>query len=445
MLARFTVGNFLSFNENQSLCLVAGSEEKDTDRIFKTEGLGLLKFASLFGANAAGKSNVIKAMAFAQQLVLQGVNSITATNQFYRMNPANEEKTSYFEFEIVLDGSYYAYGFEVLIAQKRITEEWLYALSAEKETPLFTRNCTDGSYFYEPSLVPDSLQARFDIYLSDMQDVQSTLFLHHIVTNKAALYVQESSLSLLLTVYRWFVRLASSGLASSLSGYSLIATEHPQKIGRAITRFATGISSVQFRPIRYEQAEQLVPSYYAEQFRDDVRDCSIKRGSYRLQIGDRLLLLNCDANLPRFSEIIFEHKDQLFSYEEESDGVRRLFDLLSVLVTSEKGSVFLYDELDRSLHPQMTLQFIRTYFKIARTMDIQLIITTHESHLLDLKLLRRDEIFFVEKGNDGSSVIYPFDQFEQQFDGKLEQAYLNGRYGGVPLFTEPFLSKEEEL
>ncbi|NCC63739.1 MAG: ATP-binding protein [Spirochaetia bacterium] len=444
MLARFTVGNFLSFNENQSLCLVAGSEEKNTDRLYKTQDLDLLKFASIFGANAAGKSNVIKAMAFAQQLVLQGTASITVANQFYRMNPANKEKPSYFEFEVVLGGVCYAYGFEVIVAQKRITEEWLYRLSSEEETPLFTRNCNEGSYFYEPSLVPESLRARFDIYLSDMQDVHTRLFLHHITTNKAALYSQESPLSLLPAVYRWFVQLAIAGPVSSFSGYSLIATEHPQKIGRAITRFATGISSVQFRPIRYDQVEQLVPSSFVEQFRDDVNDCNRKGGSYRLQVGARLFVLSCDAKQPSFSEIIFEHKDQLFSYEEESDGVRRLFDLLSVLVTSEKETVFLYDEIDRSLHPQMTLQFIRTYLKIARTMDIQLIITTHESHLLDLKLLRRDEIFFVEKGNDGSSVIYPFDQFQQQLDGKLEQAYLNGRYGGVPLFTGSFLSKEEE-
>ncbi|NCC65960.1 MAG: transporter, partial [Spirochaetia bacterium] len=258
MLARFTVGNFLSFNENQSLCLVAGSEERDTERLFKTEGLDLLKFASIFGANASGKSNVIKAMAFAQHLVLQGVGSIAAVNQFYRLNPANEEKPSYFEFEIVIDGLCYAYGFEVLIAQKRITEEWLYALSSEKERPLFTRNCIDGSYAYEPSLVPDSLRARFEICLSAMQQAHNVLFLHHIVTDKPALYEEEGALSLFFELHRWFVALTLANPSSSLSGYSLMAIKQPQEMGRAITHFATGISFVHFKPIGFEQVEQLV-------------------------------------------------------------------------------------------------------------------------------------------------------------------------------------------
>ena len=445
MLARFTVANFLSFNNHQSLSLVSGSELKNRNRLFAASNMSLLKFGAIFGANAAGKSNVIKAMAYAHRLILEGTSSITNANQYYRMAAENKEKPSYFEFEIAIDGKLYAYGFEVIIAQKCITEEWLYALAKEGDHPLFVRNSIEGTYHYEKSLVPESLQNRFEIYLSDMKSVHTSLFLHEIVTDKSALYATQSQLCLLPEIYRWFIRLTLTSPSSSLSGYSLVPSMQSQKIGKAITHFATGISAVRFKPITSEQVEQLLPATHAQQFSQDLRACSHNGGDYQLQIGSRLLLLSCKEKQSQFFEIVFEHEDQLFSYEEESDGVRRLFDLLSVLVTSEAGTVFLFDEIDRSLHPQMTLQFIRTYLELAQEHDIQLVITTHESHLLDLSLLRRDEIFFVEKARDGSSVIYPFDQFEQQFDGKLEQAYLNGRYGGVPLFGEPYLPMKEEL
>ncbi len=82
---------------------------------------------------------------------------------------------------------------------------------------------------------------------------------------------------------------------------------------------------------------------------------------------------------------------------------------------------------------------------MAKTKNVQLVVTTHESLLLNLKLLRRDEIFFVEKNKEGASVIYPFDQFQEQFDAQLEQAYLTGRYGGVPFFESLYLPGEDEV
>ena len=126
-----------------------------------------------------------------------------------------------------------------------------------------------------------------------------------------------------------------------------------------------------------------------------------------------------------------------FSLGEESDGTRRLLDLLSVLF-ARNGGVFIIDELDRSLHPQLTAHFVKTFLKMAIKKNIQLLITTHESRLLNLNLLRQDEIYFIERSKEGTSNIILFDDFKERFDKKIDTAYLDGRYGAVPLFESVY-------
>ena len=111
--------------------------------------------------------------------------------------------------------------------------------------------------------------------------------------------------------------------------------------------------------------------------------------------------------------------------------------------TDKEQKVFIIDEIDRSLHPQLTIHYIKTFLKLAEKRDIQLIISSHESHLFDLKLLRQDEIFLVETNKSNASTLYPFDRFKERFDKQTEKAYLDGRYGGVPLFDKIFSPFEE--
>ncbi len=161
-----------------------------------------------------------------------------------------------------------------------------------------------------------------------------------------------------------------------------------------------------------------------------------------MNLSGRLIFVSFKDSIPTFKEVSFIHNNfgnQPFSLSEESDGTQRILDLLAVLVTSKENSVFVIDEIDRSLHPQLTLHFIKNFLKLAKQRNIQLIITTHESHLLDLNILRQDEIFFVEKDSTGASVVFPFDKFKERFDKRIEKAYLDGRYGGVPLFDTFFM------
>ncbi|MXI87556.1 AAA family ATPase [Sphaerochaeta halotolerans] len=152
MLVRFTVGNFLSFDTNQSLSLIADAHLGFGERVFTVDSVQLLKFGAIFGANAAGKSNVIKAMAFAHSMIKQGTAAIKNPEVYCRLKSENRSKPSYFEFEIALDDSLYAYGFEVIIAESVITEEWLVKLTKEKEQTLFARNTQKQTFVYDTLL-----------------------------------------------------------------------------------------------------------------------------------------------------------------------------------------------------------------------------------------------------------------------------------------------------
>ncbi|MDR2827882.1 MAG: AAA family ATPase [Acholeplasmatales bacterium] len=132
------------------------------------------------------------------------------------------------------------------------------------------------------------------------------------------------------------------------------------------------------------------------------------------------------------------------SLEFESDGTMRIIKLLEILLNENSENIYLLDELDRCLHPQLTLKFVQLFLeKCGNNMNKnQLIVTSNASILLDLNVLRRDEIWFTEKKN-GESIIYSLERYNERFDKKVDKAYLDGRYGGVPVF-EPYLPNTQK-
>ena len=141
----------------------------------------------------------------------------------------------------------------------------------------------------------------------------------------------------------------------------------------------------------------------------------------------------------RAERVVFEHDGRRFGFGEESDGTQRLYGLLPILEPGAGDDMtYVVDELDRSLHPLMTERFVRDFLGMAKGCRRQLIITTHESKLQNMELLRRDEIWFLEKDGDGVSRLYSLEDFNERSDRRIEKAYREGRYGGVPVFSTMF-------
>ena len=135
MLIRFNVKNFLSFavqdnGKSEEFSMIAGKVRNKRDHIYDNGKIKILKFAAVYGANAAGKSNLVKAMEFMKNIIFQGLSK-GYTEKYCKSNPNNKDEASYFELEILLDGKYYAYGFEIILNQGRFVSEWLIELGSD--------------------------------------------------------------------------------------------------------------------------------------------------------------------------------------------------------------------------------------------------------------------------------------------------------------------------
>ena len=154
-------------------------------------------------------------------------------------------------------------------------------------------------------------------------------------------------------------------------------------------------------------------------------------------LGDNFLSLYLENNKLKAKEILFKHKgiekEVEFKFYEESDGTKRLLELLPLLEKVKcNDQTILIDELERSLHPVLVKEFLRRFYKNMEKTNSQLIITTHESRLLDLDTIRRDEVWFAENSIEEGTTLYSLEEFKTRFDLKLDKAYLLGRYGGIP-------------
>lgn len=460
MLIRFNIRNFLSFSEREDgkteeFSMIAGKVRNKREHIYDNNKLKLLKFAAVYGANAAGKSNLVKAMEFMRYIVLFGLPE-GHTDKYCKISEENKEKESYFEMEIMLGEKYYAYGFEVILNQSKFTAEWLIELTADnKENLIFSRDITNGVYEFGRTVKMKGLIDKLDVYAEDIQEDSSVLLLSIMNRNKKTLYQQYEGASVFQDIYQWIRKgLDINYPDRPISDYSYMAeTENVEEICRIISAFGTGITGFKMVEVPVEK----VLGHLPKKIRDDLvaniekktvemkNDEEIKNIGIIMRSSRDFFILDIDKEENIVCRTIrFSHGKEsiLFNLSEESDGTVRILDLLEVLLSGE-GKTYIIDELDRCLHPSLTYKFVDTFLQLAAQKDIQLIVTTHESRLLDFDLLRRDEIWFVNKRRTGESDIYSLEEYNTRFDQKIDKAYLEGRYGGVPVFSTVFPVKEE--
>ena len=130
---------------------------------------------------------------------------------------------------------------------------------------------------------------------------------------------------------------------------------------------------------------------------------------------------------------------ELFEYLDESDGTQRLFDLIPLFYEHNGNRVIFIDEIDRSLHTNLTRKFLELFYELTEDDTSQIIATTHDPYLLDLDLVRQDEIWFVKRREDHSSNLYSLNRYKERYDKKIDKEYLLGRYDAIPIFDEGVL------
>lgn len=460
MLIRFNVKNFLSFSEREDgkteeFSMLAGKVRSKKEHLYDNGKIKLLKFAAVYGANASGKSNLVKALGFMQHIVLRGLPE-GYTDRYCKAIDENKEKESYFEVEVMLEGKYYAYGFEVILNQGKFVSEWLAELSTDnKEKVIFTRDITKGTYEFGDEVNKKGLINKLNVYAEDIQQDSSVLLLSILNQNKKTLYQQYESASVFQTVYMWIREGLDINYPNRpMSDYSYMAeTENVEEVCRIISAFGTGITGFKMVEVPIEKVLGHLPKRIQEKLVEDIEkkstdiknDADLEKIGIIMRSNHDFFILNIDKEENIICKTIkFSHGKEniLFNLSEESDGTVRILDLLEVLLSGE-GKTYVIDELDRCLHPSLTYKFVDTFLQLAAQKNIQLIVTTHESRLLDFDLLRRDEVWFVNKRKSGESDIYSLEEYNARFDQKIDKAYLEGRYGGVPVFSTVFPIREE--
>lgn len=436
MLLNFRVSNFLSFNREVEFSMLSGQVkqmEHHTTHLGKGN-LGVLKGAVLYGANASGKSNLIKAVDFARQVVLSGIKKIHTRHLFFLLEKGTEEKPSKFELEIKIGDKVYAYGFVLHLKSGKVIEEWLFEVKKAGDKVLFERKVgADGKSEVQCKLpLRGTAASRFNVYVADLSNEQ---LLVHELHDK-----QGDEFAIFGLIYHWLQKQLVIFYPDS-SYYGLgefIRGSAKNEFCAYLHYFKTGIDDVEaeeeepldetelkFEPIQINLSEVIGQTNHlfgTEQMRaistDEEGGMDFYRimGKYRIQGTNDTVMLDLGR---------------------ESDGNRRLLDIIPHLIIMDHTpkTVFI-DEVDRSLHPELTRRLLEVFFQKNRQPESQLILTTHESSLLDLNLLRRDEIWFAEKNAAGESNLYSLEEFKPRFDTEIRKAYLQGRYGAIPFISD---------
>lgn len=443
MLLRFTIENFMSFKDEAVLSLLPSKVSSHPEHVIKpakSSGLRALKTAVIYGANASGKSNLIKALAFAQRLLVQSeLAGKNLPNQAFKLDKASAGLPSRFEVEIKCGDRFYAYGFA--IHQKIVVEEWLFEISKTKEKAIFERSVQDNKTIIAlDSLVFAKAEDKQFLEFVAKGTADNHLFLRECFERNVMRDLPY--ITGLSEVFHWFKERLTiifpnskyTGLEMALHNADASAE---QALSALLNQLDTGVCGLCLKKVNFETEISDIPFDVKEAVVGDLseHESALISG----QKGIRYLVKLDAQGLAIAYKLMTAHHDSdgdevLFEVNQESDGTQRLLDLapgLLELFTQDK--VYIIDELDRSLHSEITTRLVSSFLSLTSQRASQLIVTTHESNLLNLDVLRRDEIWFVQKNSRGQSALYSLEEFKARFDKDIRKGYLVGRFGGVPV------------
>ena len=455
MLVKINVENFKSFDKAAELTMISSNKiRSNASHKIKIKSTQILKYGVVYGANASGKTNLIEFFRFFKECVQTGM-PMDAVQMFCKNRKENKFRESRFEVQLAVGKRFYAYGFSAVLSRRKIMEEWLYELYQNgTERCLFEREGKKRPILGDAVVLDDAENNKFEIYAGDFEGNETALFLKEM--NKGKKYDADSKL--------WFFREVYDQIENHILIISpntpLIDLEYYYDdeslrcIDQLITTFDTGIRQVRIEEISLDELAHSLPETVFDKMMQHIKSRMEGRDNqlFRLTMRSSESFFNVEVqghNEPKITTIRLKHNRSFYDlgFEEESDGTRRLFDLIDMLLNCREDVVYIVDELERSLHPKLTAHFLELFMKMHKDHRMQLLFTTHESSIMDQSIFRRDEIWFIERGVDNESTIYSLDRFKERYDKVLSKAYLEGRYGAVPVFSsfefEPKADREE--
>lgn len=414
MLIEFSVQNFKSIRRRQTLSMVAAPRLRKKENTFSPKLRGdnippLLKAVAIYGPNASGKSNVLQSLVTVQDIVTRTPSDASPLPVSpFRFDPSLSDQPSQFEIHFVCDDTRYQY--DLSATAERIVFERLIYYPKGKEKTIYSRSVTESGSHYEF----DNLEGGEELHRVWMQLTGAkTLFISQAVANSSEDMHQLRKPFHWLSRSIWYVggnfdtlRVATQRLISKHVDFA-------DKVAGVLRDVDVPVSSIVVRSLEDNGASLA-----------DVRRDSSGRTSFAVK---------------RFSTTL-THTTSLgakeFDFEEESEGTKNLFALsipwfLMQAAFPEAGChILVVDEFDSSLHPKVVEALIGGHLKSSSSG--QLVFTTHDTHLMDSKLLRRDQIWTTERCADGSTDLRSIHDFEGREGEDIEKRYYEGRYRALP-------------
>ncbi len=444
MLIQFSVANYKSFHGETTFSFLPAKrivDHKDhliCDEAGKT--VEVLPVAAIFGANASGKSNLVDAIRFAKKLILKGSSEFEQiqTNPF-KLDLESITQPSLFEFSLKHEGVVYTYGFKVTATE--VKEEWLYAVYEQRRVLLFER--VSGE-------VPMVIKAGSSLAKSS-SNMKQLRFIEK-STRKNQLFLKklsENNNEIISPLMKWF-QYHLEIMSPNYKANNIVLRAHDDKtfidyISGFLRLADTGIHQLICLSEDFDVDRHF--GYMPEPIRADIVE---KMNT--IDSEEKMALLNQKSNSNQRDAVLIdgikrkylnlntehvttEGEPISFDLDDESDGTIRLMDYSPVIYDLQKNDkTYIIDELDRSLHPHLTRLLIESHLKGSSKQNVrgQLLFTTHESSLLDLELLRPDEIWFMEKDKGYSSHLTSLSDYKIRKDLRIERNYLIGRFGAIP-------------
>lgn len=393
MIIQFTVENFLSFKEPATLSLVASAlKEKQPlpdDVVFELDGanISLLKSAVVYGANASGKSNLVKALDFFKWFVINSSKGVQSSEKIqvgsFRLHKDTEMEPSYFEVVFADMESQYRYGFE--LDANRVCREWLYQKTNKrksKEVELFFRSEEEYSIHQKYAVGKEVVSKRM------VRD-------NALLLSVAAQFNEPVSVDIMKWLADTIIVTGSSD--ERIWDMAVLQMDNPEMRSRivAFAQFADfGIS--------------------------DIRKIDNTIISSHLQYDESGKVVD---------SVTFPFR------KNESEGTIKYFSLAYPIIDAlDNGKRLIIDEFDSKMHPLLTSKII-SLFNSSKTnpRKAQLIFTTHDTNLLNAGLFRRDQIWFTQKDMYGVSELYSLVEYKVRNSAPYEKEYLMGKYGAIPL------------
>ena len=425
-IQEFSFGNFKSFKDIQTLNLSAAKikskkEEIDINNVIQgnnDENISFLKAKAIYGANASGKSNVIKALVSFIRIVRTSVkdDKVLHYTEPFKLSTETEKEPTFYQIIFWHKKIKYRYGFEA--NDENITSEWLYGKPNDRELPFFIRDNQeviqlDKTNFSEGNKLLSLLDDD-----SDENEIfrNNSLFLSTLATfgfGKLSKQLVESLASIFV-----ISGLGHKGMYE-YAGDSLDNDKKKKYIVDFLKYGDIGIEDV--------NAIEISSDDLPEDVEEDIRK-DFDRKKRKLLISTR----------KKFDENLISNETESFLFgDHESEGTQKLFELSPFIYEAIKyNRPIIIDEFDARFHPLLTKKILELFNSIENS-GAQFIFTTHDTNLLSSDLLRRDQIEFVEKDKYGASHLYSLVQFKGiRNTASFEKDYIQGKYGAIPFLGD---------